>query len=99
MSHFQNLSQHIPGLKKRKILEVGSGGGGFLVEAAQEGARAVGIDIDPTHIRQAQENAQEAGVSICIVKGDGERLPFPDNSLGFEPGIHFDNFNHHSTSA
>lgn len=45
------------------IYDLGSGDGRVVIAGAQKcGARGVGIDINPARIRQAQENAMEAGV-------------------------------------
>jgi SAM-dependent methyltransferase len=46
------------------IYDLGCGDGRIVITAAQEyGARGIGIDIDPQRIREANENAQQAGVT------------------------------------
>ncbi|MGH8248576.1 MAG: SAM-dependent methyltransferase [Gammaproteobacteria bacterium] len=46
------------------IYDLGSGDGRIIITAAKEfGARGVGIDIDPQRIREAEENARQAGVT------------------------------------
>uniref|UniRef100_A0A832H2T6 Class I SAM-dependent methyltransferase n=1 Tax=Oscillatoriales cyanobacterium SpSt-402 TaxID=2282168 RepID=A0A832H2T6_9CYAN len=46
------------------VYDLGSGDGRIVIAAAQKrGARGIGIDIDPDRIREANENAQQAGVS------------------------------------
>lgn len=46
------------------VYDLGSGDGRIAITAAREyGARAVGIDIDPQRIREANENAKAAGVT------------------------------------
>lgn len=46
------------------IYDLGSGDGRIPITAAQKfGTRAVGIDINPERIREANENAQKAGVT------------------------------------
>ena len=46
------------------VYDLGSGDGRIAIAAARDrGARAIGIDIDPQRIREANENAQKAGVS------------------------------------
>ena len=45
------------------VYDLGSGDGRIAIAAAQKGARAIGIDIDPQRIREANENAQKAGVT------------------------------------
>ena len=46
------------------IYDLGSGDGRIPITAAKKfGARAVGIDIDPQRIKEANENLKQAGVS------------------------------------
>lgn len=46
------------------LYDLGSGDGRIVITAAQEfGARAIGIDIDPERIREANDKARRAGVS------------------------------------
>ncbi|PPS44322.1 cyclopropane-fatty-acyl-phospholipid synthase family protein [Chroococcidiopsis sp. TS-821] len=46
------------------VYDLGSGDGRIPITAAQKyGARGVGIDINPERIREANENAQKAGVT------------------------------------
>ena len=46
------------------IYDLGSGDGRIPITAAQEyGTRGIGIDISPDRIREANENAREAGVT------------------------------------
>src|SRR5581483_10807726 len=45
------------------VYDLGCGDGRIVIAAAKDfGARAVGIDIDPVRIREANENAKKAGV-------------------------------------
>jgi precorrin-6B methylase 2 len=55
------------------VYDLGSGDGRIPVTAARVyGARAVGIDIDPQRIREANENAKAAGVTdrVRFITGD-----------------------------
>ena len=46
------------------LYDLGSGDGRIPIAAAQKyGARGIGIDIDPQRIREATENARQAGVT------------------------------------
>jgi SAM-dependent methyltransferase len=46
------------------LYDLGCGDGRIVIAAAEKfGARGVGIDIDPERIKEAQENAQKAGVA------------------------------------
>jgi ribosomal protein L11 methylase PrmA len=49
------------------LYDLGSGDGRIAVAAAKKyGIRAVGIDIDPDRIREANENAKNAGVTNLV---------------------------------
>jgi len=45
------------------VIDLGSGDGRIVIGAAKRGARAKGIDIDPTLVAKGRENAAVAGVS------------------------------------
>ena len=44
------------------VIDLGSGDGRIAIAAAKRGARALGIDIDPERILEAQDNARKAKV-------------------------------------
>ncbi len=44
------------------VIDLGSGDGRIVIAAAKRGARAIGIDIDPERIKEANEKAKENGV-------------------------------------
>jgi SAM-dependent methyltransferase len=44
------------------VIDLGSGDGRIVIEAAKRGARGLGVDIDPNLVRHATENARQAGV-------------------------------------
>jgi 2-polyprenyl-3-methyl-5-hydroxy-6-metoxy-1,4-benzoquinol methylase len=58
----------IAGVKKGDVLyDLGSGDGRIPVTAAKKfGVRAVGIDIDPERIKEANENARRNGVTDLV---------------------------------
>ena len=45
------------------IIDLGSGDGRIVIEAAKRGATGVGVDLDPSLVKHATENAQKAGVA------------------------------------
>jgi SAM-dependent methyltransferase len=45
------------------LIDLGSGDGRIVIEAAKRGARGLGVDIDPNLVKHATENAQRAGVA------------------------------------
>jgi SAM-dependent methyltransferase len=55
------------------VYDLGCGDGRIVIAAAQLGARAVCVDIDPLRITDAQENARKAGVA--------ERIQFRNEDL------------------
>lgn len=62
------------------VIDLGCGDGRIVVAAAQKfGARGKGVDIDPQRIKEAQENARQAGVS--------DRVTFIEKDL-FQADIH-----------
>jgi ribosomal protein L11 methylase PrmA len=49
------------------LIDLGSGDGRIAITAAKKyGIKAVGIDIDPERIREANENARKAGVANLV---------------------------------
>ena len=57
---------------KDVLYDLGSGDGRIVIAAAKRGARAVGIDIEPSLVQQARSNAQAAGVAnlVKFIEGD-----------------------------
>jgi SAM-dependent methyltransferase len=50
--------------KNDVLYDLGSGDGRIVIRAAQKyGTRGVGIDIDPDRVKEANQNAKQAGVS------------------------------------
>ena len=45
------------------VIDLGSGDGRIIIEAAKRGARGMGVDLDPNLVKLATENARKAGVS------------------------------------
>jgi len=45
------------------LIDLGSGDGRIVIAAAQRGARALGVDLDPDLVRLATDNAKQAGVA------------------------------------
>jgi len=55
------------------VIDLGSGDGRIVIEAAKRGARGLGVDVDPNLVRYATENAHKAGV--------GERVRFETRDI------------------
>jgi SAM-dependent methyltransferase len=54
------------------VIDLGSGDGRIIIEAAKRGARGLGVDLDPNLVRHATENAKLADVSdrVSFVQKD-----------------------------
>lgn len=83
MNHFDHLESHVPDLKKRRILDLGSGRGKFLFYCLDRGVSAIGLELNPEYIKMTLEKAEGLGVTVQVVEGVGEKLPFPDASFDF----------------
>jgi SAM-dependent methyltransferase len=45
------------------LIDLGSGDGRIVIEAAKRGARGLGVDLDPALVKLATSNAEQAGVT------------------------------------
>jgi SAM-dependent methyltransferase len=63
------------------VLDVACGNGNAALAAARRWARVTGIDYVPELLRRAGGRAQAEGLSLELVEGDAERLPFADASF------------------
>src|SRR5947207_12102255 len=45
------------------VIDLGSGDGRIVIAAAKRGASGVGVDLDPSLVRLATQNAAKAGVA------------------------------------
>lgn len=52
--------------------DLGCGDGRIVIAAAKRGAKATGIDLDPQRIKEANENAEKAGLTgkVTFIEGD-----------------------------
>lgn len=57
-------------LRRRQVLDVGSAYGGFVIVAAQRGARAWGVEVSPRFYRYGELNAKGETGEINLVLGD-----------------------------
>lgn len=46
-----------------RVIDLGSGDGRIAIAAAERGAEVLGVDLDPDRVSEAQENAEQAGVT------------------------------------
>ncbi len=66
---------------RRRLLDVGCGGGVLAEEFARAGFEVTGIDPAPESIDAARAHASRSGLSVEYQVGRGEHLPFPDSSF------------------
>jgi SAM-dependent methyltransferase len=64
------------------VLDVACGTGNVAITAARRGAQVTGLDITPSMLEDARENAAIAGIDeIEWREGDATDLPFEDNAF------------------
>jgi 2-polyprenyl-6-hydroxyphenyl methylase / 3-demethylubiquinone-9 3-methyltransferase len=68
-------------LGRRRLLDVGCGGGLLAEELARAGLEVTGIDPAPESVETARAHASASGLSIEYQIGSGEQLPFPDEAF------------------
>ncbi|MGH9742693.1 MAG: class I SAM-dependent methyltransferase [Candidatus Acidiferrum sp.] len=80
---YQLVRERIGGVAGQRILEVACGRGGFSNELARAGARVTGCDFSfvAVQVADAKLRAADERASSGFVQGDGQNLPFADNSF------------------
>ena len=81
--HIDNLLKYIPNLISLSILDIGSEKGDFVLEIAKRGGNAIGLEKNENYIKVSFLKAEKEGLSINIVKGEAEKLPFDDSKFSF----------------
>jgi ubiquinone/menaquinone biosynthesis C-methylase UbiE len=64
-----------------RVLDVATGSGNAAIAAARLGCTAVGVDYVPSLLERARARAASEGLSVELVEGDAEALPFADASF------------------
>jgi ubiquinone/menaquinone biosynthesis C-methylase UbiE len=64
-----------------RVLDIGSGMGGFLVAAARNGMAVVGLEPSTDYCTITRLRGARYDLSPSVVQGVGETLPFPDHSF------------------
>ena len=65
----------------QRVLDVATGSGNAALAAARRFTDVIGLDYAPSLLARAQQRANAEGLSIELVEGDAEALPFPDDSF------------------
>jgi SAM-dependent methyltransferase len=81
--HLRHVQDWCPRVLEGKILDIGCASGKFLIEVAKAGGDGIGIEKSGPFIEAAHERAKNAGTTIRVEKGVGEKLPFGDMTFGF----------------
>ncbi|MBU2564056.1 class I SAM-dependent methyltransferase [Patescibacteria group bacterium] len=81
--HLQYLKRFYPDFKRKKILDLGSGRGDFLLECHKEGIDVIGLEPNSEYIKLAEEKLYNYNFKTKIIKGSGENIPFNDNYFDF----------------
>ncbi len=66
-----------------RVLDLGAGRGQFAVEMAAAGFSVYGVEPSEAYLTEARARAEARAVSVTLVRGEGERLPFPDQYFDF----------------
>jgi len=70
-------------LKGKKVLDIATGPGLFLVEFAKVGAIATGIDITSYAIKHTSRNLELRNLKAEVIKMDAQKLEFPDATFDY----------------
>lgn len=76
------LRRLVPGLRRKLILDLGSGRGGLTVALRREGFAAVALDLRRANCRLVQLRGLRHGIEVPVVRARGELLPFPGRTFG-----------------
>jgi len=76
-----NVMSLLPSLENRVLVDIGCGMGTFTVEAARQGARAIGLDFAPEALPAAAAVAHaEDARHAWFARADAVRMPLRDDS-------------------
>jgi ubiquinone/menaquinone biosynthesis C-methylase UbiE len=71
----------LPSLHGETILELAHGPGHMLLALQGAGHEVVGLDLSPAMSRLASRRAHDARAQVALVRGDGQSLPFRDQTF------------------
>ena len=71
----------LPAVAGQDVLELGCGAAQWSIWLAAHGATVTGIDLSGRQLAHARRNVAAAGVTVRLVQGSAERLPFRDRAF------------------
>lgn len=79
----ERLLRHLDPARHRQVLDIGSGAGGLMRQAATLGVPMIGLDIthDLNRLNQGLNTCFTEAVNYPLLTGDAHHLPFADSSL------------------
>ncbi len=80
--HLRHL-QALISLEGKKVLDLGSGRGDFIITAKKNNIDVVGVELNSTYIEETKRKAQKENLQIEVFQGVGEKLPFTNNTFDF----------------
>lgn len=89
---FADIAKHNVGVVERvvetaeisadmRVLDVACGTGNATRPAARTGAQVTGLDLTPSLLETAREQAKAENLEITWIEGDAEQLPFDDDTF------------------
>lgn len=81
--HTKILTEGAPIGSNLKCLDIGCGPGLFSTLLAKMGHTVTAFDYSEEMLAQAKMNFEECNVTVEIVQGDAQNLPFEDNSFDY----------------
>jgi ubiquinone/menaquinone biosynthesis C-methylase UbiE len=77
------LRKYVPRLEiaGADVLDIGCGDAGVPIAFAEAGARAAGIEPQPSSVQRGRVRVEEHGVAVDLRQGVAESLPYPDGSF------------------
>ncbi len=82
-THIYNVEKLIGNLKGKAILDIGAGFGDFVFACLERGYDARGIELNAEKIAKAEIIAAQKKISLPLVQGVAESLPFENNQFDF----------------
>lgn len=77
----ESAAKHLGAVRRRSVLELGCGAARWSIALARKGARPTGLDLSLAQLAQARTEIRRARVSVPLVRGSAEAIPFAAGSF------------------